>query len=380
MRVRNLLLCLVAVLLFFGAGWGAARAFQSPSQRAADERPPAATPILEPVVVGSLADQANVRATVAFAVETPITLVGLSDPAVVTANVLGVGAVVQPGRVALEVNGRPVFVLPGAFPFYRDIGPGAEGPDVTQLQDGLVAAGYSVPRSEASTYGRGTQAAVKRLYEDAGYESGYVPDPRAQPEEVLVPTIPVVPRAEVVTVHALPATLTTTSEVGGALDGSTPAVTLASGDLVARANLPGPVAVRTTNGLTATLATDDGRSQAAVVSNVTLVGATTGPDADAAPADPLVVMTPTAPLPADWLGLDVLATISLGAVSESGLIVPTRAVAAGSDGTARVTRVRPPDDVLTRVDVVEVQALGGRSLVRPVQGGALVEGDMVQVG
>src|SRR3712207_7324688 len=38
------------------------------------------------------------------------------------------------GAVVMSVAGRPVFVLRGAQPSHRDIGPGSKGPDVRQLE------------------------------------------------------------------------------------------------------------------------------------------------------------------------------------------------------------------------------------------------------
>ena len=50
------------------------------------------------------------------------------------------GAVVTEGTAAFVVSGRPVLVLQGAQPAYRDLGIGDSGPDVQQL-----AAGANVP-------------------------------------------------------------------------------------------------------------------------------------------------------------------------------------------------------------------------------------------
>jgi len=52
------------------------------------------------------------------------------------------GAALNEGSVALTVSGRPVFVLQGAQPAYRDLGPGAVGDDVRQLQESLARLGF----------------------------------------------------------------------------------------------------------------------------------------------------------------------------------------------------------------------------------------------
>jgi peptidoglycan hydrolase-like protein with peptidoglycan-binding domain len=47
------------------------------------------------------------------------------------------------GEVAMTVDGRPVFVLPGAIPMHRDLRPGDTGPDVRQLERALQRLGVS---------------------------------------------------------------------------------------------------------------------------------------------------------------------------------------------------------------------------------------------
>jgi hypothetical protein len=53
-----------------------------------------------------------------------------------------VGAVVRQGRVLYAVSGRPVVLLYGTTPAYRDLSAGDTGPDVTELNTGLVTLGY----------------------------------------------------------------------------------------------------------------------------------------------------------------------------------------------------------------------------------------------
>jgi hypothetical protein len=53
------------------------------------------------------------------------------------------GAVVQQGQPLYAVNGRPAVLLYGPQPAYRELGPGAAGDDVRQLEQGLIALGYA---------------------------------------------------------------------------------------------------------------------------------------------------------------------------------------------------------------------------------------------
>lgn len=66
------------------------------------------------------------------------------------------------GAVAATVQGEPILVLPGRFPWYRDLRKGDAGPDVLQLNGALL--GQSSPTVSAATlgaYARATGAARK---------------------------------------------------------------------------------------------------------------------------------------------------------------------------------------------------------------------------
>lgn len=94
---------------------------------------------------------------------------------VVTATPLSRGDVVAAGEAILEVAGRPVLVLSGAVPAYRDLVPGVTGPDVVQLQRALRQLGIPVEDPDG-TYGASTGAAVTELYSRAGYRAPEPPD------------------------------------------------------------------------------------------------------------------------------------------------------------------------------------------------------------
>jgi peptidoglycan hydrolase-like protein with peptidoglycan-binding domain len=61
-----------------------------------------------------------------------------------------------------------VFVLAGAVPMYRTIGPGTKGPDVKQLQEGLGRLGYLKSNADG-VFGAGTVTAVQKWYQAKGY-------------------------------------------------------------------------------------------------------------------------------------------------------------------------------------------------------------------
>src|SRR5207244_81786 len=62
----------------------------------------------------------------------------------------------------------PVLVLQGAQPAYRDLGPGAAGEDVRQLQAALARLGFD-PGALNGVYGASTAGAVAAWYRSAGW-------------------------------------------------------------------------------------------------------------------------------------------------------------------------------------------------------------------
>jgi peptidoglycan hydrolase-like protein with peptidoglycan-binding domain len=72
------------------------------------------------------------------------------------------------GNVMLTASGRPVFVLRGDIPAYRDLVPGISGDDVRQLESGLKRLGFD-PGPIDGTYDEQTSAAVADWYASAGW-------------------------------------------------------------------------------------------------------------------------------------------------------------------------------------------------------------------
>ncbi|GAA2379508.1 peptidoglycan-binding protein [Nonomuraea africana] len=82
-----------------------------------------------------------------------------------------VGQVVVQGRTLYRVDGKPVVLLYGAVPIYRDLSWGMEGADVRQLNAALVALGHAAKDEidpDSTYFGRQTYYAVKELQEAAG--------------------------------------------------------------------------------------------------------------------------------------------------------------------------------------------------------------------
>jgi hypothetical protein len=84
------------------------------------------------------------------------------------------GATVRRGQPLARVDDRPVVLLYGVLPAYRDLAAGAEGADVVQLETNLKALGYDGFTADRE-FSAATAAAVKHWQRDLGLpETGSV--------------------------------------------------------------------------------------------------------------------------------------------------------------------------------------------------------------
>ena len=70
----------------------------------------------------------------------------------------------------VEVVGRPVFLMQGLIPVYRDLRPGAEGIDVLQFEEALARLGF-LSEAPDEVWASATGAAVQAFYDQAGYRA-----------------------------------------------------------------------------------------------------------------------------------------------------------------------------------------------------------------
>ncbi|GID30460.1 peptidoglycan-binding protein [Paractinoplanes brasiliensis] len=87
-----------------------------------------------------------------------------------------VGARIRRGGALLRADDMPVVLLYGALPIYRELRPGAEGPDVALLERNLRALGYTGFTVD-DEYTGVTAEAVRRWQKDLGREETGVVDP-----------------------------------------------------------------------------------------------------------------------------------------------------------------------------------------------------------
>lgn len=383
MRRRNLLLIMaVAVLSSSLVTWLAAAQIRSPAEVAARTAPPEPTPILVAVTERVLSTRVVTRGTAHFGSPRRILLTAsrLKTGARIVTDLPRTGDRVGAGEVLAEVSGRPVFVLDGTTPSYRDLGPGMTGPDVAQLERVLRRLG-SDPGPVDGTFDTATAGAVAELYRSRGYEplaadeatmassrpaeAALVPGGFAQPgvqlpadEVVFVPETPV-------RVSELPV------PVGAPVRG--PLLTVTDSDVVVDGFLPveqaglvragAPVVVdEPTLGI-------DARGRVASVAGRAGTGGADGFHV----AFAVAVERP----PAALVGASVRLTIPIRSTRTARLTVPVAAVSLGPDGGSRVEKA-----VRGGTELVEVRtglSADGYVSVEPERG-SLAAGDRVVVG
>ena len=165
--------CWPALVVLAGLGWVAARQIRSPSQIAADAAPPPAAAdhragrAPHALHEGDRPRHRALRRAPHGRARDVAARAGQRhrDHARRAARDAGSRA-----SVGLSVDGRPVFVLPGAVAMHRDLRPGSRGPDVAAARGRArrPRASRRAPSTGAST--RATQAAVAALLRRRGYE------------------------------------------------------------------------------------------------------------------------------------------------------------------------------------------------------------------
>jgi peptidoglycan hydrolase-like protein with peptidoglycan-binding domain len=154
-RRRRVWITLVVVSVL--ATGGVAGFTQWSTKGAADVPATSPAPATAEVVRTDLVDRIEVTGKVGYGPQRPITaarpgtLTWLPDP----------GAVIERGRPLYAVDAKPVIVLFGRTPAYRELADGMDGPDVRILQENLAALGHR-SADRAGSFRVSTTAALKR--------------------------------------------------------------------------------------------------------------------------------------------------------------------------------------------------------------------------
>jgi hypothetical protein len=153
-------------------GWAAGMRIESPADAAARTAAPSPSPILVPVEQRVLSSNVVTRGTAGFGLPQAISVA----PSALKGNAAGVittlptrYAQIKEGDVLFTTSGRPVFVLQGEVPAYRDLGPGMSGKDVQQLEQALKRLGLD-PGPIDGAFDARTSAAVGAWYKLAGHD------------------------------------------------------------------------------------------------------------------------------------------------------------------------------------------------------------------
>ncbi|MBC6468813.1 peptidoglycan-binding protein [Actinomadura alba] len=403
-RRRMLIGVVVSAVVLSCAGLGASVWVKSPQQVAAEAAPPKASVISAPVEKRVLKQTVVLRGSVAPGKE-----IGVSVPApaegksVVTRSVVRKSQRIRAGQVVAEVSGRPMIAMYGRIPIYRDMRPGAKGPDVLQLQAALRNLGYSVG-DRPGVFGSSTQAAAKRLYGDRGYDPPTATGPSASPgsgsgsdDSAGGPSTGdasssgarsiFVKAGEVFFVPKFPARVTSVKaalgrEVKGTL------LTLAEGDLVVRGSLSPPDRKLVDVGDQVRIFSEE--LELEVRGRVGSIGALDGGPPEGGegeagsgegqepasePGHPILV-TGVKQLPEKLAAQDVRLTIEAASTSGAVLAVPSSAVYASADGSTQVIELLPGGK--QRRVTVRIGATAGGFV--EVESAELAQNDLVVVG
>src|SRR3954447_14828021 len=172
----NRIVALCGLLLLMAAvaagAWVAGERIESPAEAAARTAPPTPSPILVPVEKRVLSSEIITRGTARFGTPQPIALapsaLKLNNAELITTLPLP-NKQFNEGDVLFTASGRPVMVLQGNTPAYRDIVPGTAGVDVLQLEQALKRLGYD-PGNIDGKFDEKSSASVGAWYRTKGYE------------------------------------------------------------------------------------------------------------------------------------------------------------------------------------------------------------------
>ena len=384
MKRRTLVIWVAAAVVVSSlVTWVANEAIRSPGEIAARSAPPSPAPILVPVVEQVLSTKVVTRGTGRYAAPRRVSIARSMfkrDPLVVT-ELPAVGAQLNEGDVLLTISGRPVFVLEGSEPSYRDLGPGMSGQDVQQLEAALRRRGLN-PGALDGTYDAATGAAVTELYRRHGFAPVVATD--AQLAASLSPLAGLVegsraqggvqlPADEVVFVPPTPVRVSEVRATVGAPP-SDPLVTVTSSEVVVDGQVPVERASLIQKG--AEVVIDEPDLGIAATGRITQVAERPGTNgADSFHVSFRVGVEGRAPV--GLIGTSVRLTIPIKSTRTKILTVPLSAVSLGPDGESRVQRA--VGDSLQLVPVRTGLSASGYVSVTPLQG-TLAGGDLVAVG
>lgn len=354
----------------------------SPAEVAAQTAAPPASPILVPAEIRVLSTDVVTRGTGRFGTPLEVSLAPsrMKPESLIVTSLPSLGTEVKEGDVLLTASGRPLIVLVGEVPVFRDLGPGMSGEDVRQFEEALDRLGHQ-PGIVDGSYDPDTEAAVLRLYASAGFVAAVAtqeqlaelysgtsdlfdhstPGPGAQvlADEILF--VPVLPA--LVAQQTIP--------VGQPVEG--PILTLTGSNVAIDGSLPIEQSGLVTAGMVVTIDEPDlGIEASGVVNRVAQAPGTDGVDGFHIYMEILVADAPPA-----LINASVRLTVPIESTSSEVLVVPITALALAPDGSSQVQVQR--DSGLQAIEVRPGLSAKGFVEITPVDD-TIVPGDLVLIG
>jgi peptidoglycan hydrolase-like protein with peptidoglycan-binding domain len=295
------------------------------------------------------------------------------------------GSRVRPGQLLAEIDGRPIFLLRGRLPPYRNLRKGDHGPDVAQLQRALEGLGYA-NFDPPGVFGPSTALSLLLFYRHLGYAApvlhtrspgtsgaaggggGPLGDGGGIPDVYL-------PKSEVVFIPGKSALVVSVGARVGRQPGTAPVLTLATGRPYVTGRLTAHQAAQARKGIPAIItAASPALTARGTVTRIGPLPATGG-----ARGYPVRVRS-TRPLPQRMIGAQVRLTLEAAVTAAPVLTVPVAAIiAAGHGRPTRVLKVTAARQHVS-VPVFTGPTAGGFVAVQPMRRASLRPGDRVLVG
>lgn len=381
----------IGVVVMSVVGLATAVFIKSPSDVAAQSAAPPATTLTAVARWQVLREAITVQGVVRSSRR--ITVLGRAPFATVTLTRMPVrsGDRVRPGQVIAEIDGRPVILLRGRLPAYRDLHEGDHGPDVSQLQRALQSLGYA-DFDPPGYFGQSTALALRLIYQHLGYDAPVYhrglrrAKAPASPAVHKIATRPTstervipsayLPRSEVVFIPAKSALVASVAARVGDLVANSAVLTLVTGKPYVSAVLTQHQAARARRGMSAQIVAASPRLT--VTGRVTRIGLL--PAKGGAPVHGYpVLVRPGRALPQRMIGSRVRLTVRVPVTSGPVLTVPVAAIlAAGHGRPAHVVKITAGRRV--RVAIFTGPAADGLVTVQSERAGRLRPGDRVLIG
>jgi hypothetical protein len=374
----------IGVIAMSATGLAAARLIESPEQLAAHSATPTAS-VITGIARMRILSNDIVLAGIARAGRTvDVTASAPYANVVVTKMAATLGGRVRTGHVIAEIDGRPIVLLRGALPAYRNLHEGDSGPDVAQLQAALIRLGYA-DFDPSGFFGPSTAYALGLLYENLGYAPPSYRPSATRHANLRPPPTPYLPMTEVSYIPAASAlVIAVAARTGSQVASGQVLLRLAVGRPYVTAMLSAYQARSVSAGIPARI-TWSGASRSGVIARISAIPAYSA-QGNGPPEYPVVVASKRR-LPQHLIGSAVRLTLMAPVTNGPVLTVPLAAVFTAAGHRPRPAHRSSAFVVLVtghgrrrHVAVSTGPAAGGFVAVQPFTAGALRPGDQVLIG